>query len=99
MRDSCNSLLTDFTSKMVHTSSRRIGWHCVRIFRASSWWSGVRMAFLCEERYKERGSEGFIRSLLGLDRCSLSWASGRGLLEVYWGWTDAASAGDQEEVY
>ena len=41
----------------------------------------------------------FIRSLLGVDRCSLSWASGRGLLEVYWGWTDAASAGDQEEVY
>jgi len=30
---------------------------------------------------------------------SLSWASGRGLLEVYWGWTDAASAGDHEEVY
>ena len=29
----------------------------------------------------------------------LSWASGRGLLEVNWGWTDAASAGDQEEVY
>ena len=25
----------------------------------------------------------FIRSLLGLDRCSLTWASGRGLLEVY----------------
>ena len=41
----------------------------------------------------------FIRSLLWVDRCSLSWASGRGLLEVYWGWTDAASAGDQEEVY
>ena len=44
----------------------------------------------------------FIRSLLGLlrvDRCSLSWASGRGLLEVYWGWTDAASAGHLEEVY
>ena len=40
----------------------------------------------------------FIRSLLGVDRCSLSWASGRGLLEVYWGWTDAASAGDQEAV-
>ena len=35
----------------------------------------------------------FIRSLLGVDRCSLSWASGRGLLELYWGWTDAASAG------
>ena len=28
-----------------------------------------------------------------MDRCSLSWASGRGWLEVYWGWTDAASAG------
>ena len=41
----------------------------------------------------------FIRSLLRVDRCSLSWASGRGLLEVYWGWTDAASAGDLEEVY
>ena len=25
--------------------------------------------------------------------------SGSGLLEVYWGWTDAASAGDLEEVY
>ena len=35
----------------------------------------------------------FIRSLLGVDRCSLSWGSGRGLLEVYSGWTDAASAG------
>jgi len=34
-----------------------------------------------------------------VDRCSLSWASGRGLLEVYWGWTDAASSGDLEEVY
>ena len=31
-------------------------------------------------------------------RCSLSWGSGRCLLEVYWGWTDSASAGDQEEV-
>ena len=41
----------------------------------------------------------FIRSLLGVDRCSLSWGSGRGLLEVYQGWTDAASAGDLEEVY
>ena len=40
----------------------------------------------------------FIRNLLGVDRCSLSWGSGRGLLEVYQGWTDAASAGDQEEV-
>ena len=41
----------------------------------------------------------FIRSLLRVDRCSLSWESGRGLLEVYWGWTDSASAGDHEEVY
>ena len=38
----------------------------------------------------------FIRSLLGVDRCSISWGSGRGLLEVYQGWTDAASAGDLE---
>ena len=41
----------------------------------------------------------FIRNLLVVDRCSLSWGSGRGLLEVYQGWTDAASAGDLEEVY
>jgi len=41
----------------------------------------------------------FIRNLLRVDRCSLSWASGRGLFEVYWGWTDAASAGHLEEVY
>ena len=27
------------------------------------------------------------------------WGSGRGLLEVYWGWTNAASAGHLEEVY
>ena len=33
----------------------------------------------------------FIRSILGVDRCSLSWASGRG--------TDAAEAGDLAEVY
>ena len=41
----------------------------------------------------------FIRNLLGVDRCSLSWGSGRGLLGVYLVWTDAASAGDLEEVY
>ena len=41
----------------------------------------------------------FIRNLLGVDRCRLTWGSGRGLLEVYWGWTDSASAGDLEEVY
>ena len=41
----------------------------------------------------------FIRSLSGVERCRLSWGSGRGLLEVYQRWTDAASAGDLEEVY
>ena len=41
----------------------------------------------------------FIRSLSGVDRCRLSCGSGRGLLQVYLGWTDAASAGDLEEVY
>ena len=41
----------------------------------------------------------FIRSLSGVDRCSLRWGSGRGLLEVYLGWTDAASDGDLEKVY
>ena len=38
----------------------------------------------------------FILSLLGVDRCSLRWGSGKGLLEIYWGWTDAASAGHLE---
>ena len=41
----------------------------------------------------------FIRSLSGVERCSLKWGSGSGLLEVYLVWTDAASAGDLEEVY
>ena len=41
----------------------------------------------------------FIRSLLVVDRCSLSWGCGRGLLEVYQGWEDADSVGDLEEVY
>ena len=41
----------------------------------------------------------FIISLLGVDRCSLSWGCRSGLLEVYWEWSDAASAGDLEEVY
>ena len=41
----------------------------------------------------------FIISLYGVDRCSLSWGSGRGLLEVYLWWTGAASAGNLEEVY
>ena len=38
-------------------------------------------------------------SLVLLTIIGLSWGSGRGLLEVYQGWTDAASAGDLEEVY
>ena len=42
--------------------------------------------------------KSFIRSLSGVDRCSLSWGFGRGLLEVFLGWTDATSAGDLEEV-
>ena len=41
----------------------------------------------------------FIGSLLVVDRYSLCWGRGRGLLEVYEGWTDAASAEDLEEVY
>ena len=40
-----------------------------------------------------------IRRLLVVDRCSLIWGFGRGSLEVYLGWTDAASDGDLEEVY
>ena len=41
----------------------------------------------------------FIRSLSGMDRCSLSLGSARGLLEVYQGWTNAYSAGNLEDVY
>ena len=41
----------------------------------------------------------FIRSLSEVDRCILSWGSGRGLLEVYLGWTYASSDGDLVEVY
>ena len=38
-------------------------------------------------------------SLLVVDRCRPSWRCRRGLLEVCQGWTDAASAGNLEEVY
>ena len=45
----------------------------------------------------------FCRSLSDVDKFSLNWESGRGLLEVYWGWTDAPSFEDVEggllEVY
>ena len=41
----------------------------------------------------------FVRNLLGVDRCSLSWRFGRGVLEVYQRWTDGASAWDLEVVY
>ena len=34
-----------------------------------------------------------------MDRFRLRWGSGRGLLEINWGWRDAASALDLEEVY
>ena len=40
----------------------------------------------------------FIRNLLGVHRFSLCWGSGRGLFEVFLGWTDIASARDLEEV-
>ena len=42
--------------------------------------------------------KSFIRSLSWVDRCRLSWGSGRDLLEVYQGWTDADSAWDLEEI-
>ena len=44
-------------------------------------------------------SKKFFLSLLVMDRYNLSWGYGRDLLEVYQRWTDAASAGDLEEVY
>ena len=41
----------------------------------------------------------FIISLLVVDRYSLSWGSGRDLLEVCLGWTDVDYPVDMEEVY
>ena len=75
----------------------------------SSWTESAKAADL-EEAYYNFISGGqmqpqlgiwkrFISSLVVVDRCSLSWGCGRGLLEVYQGWTDASSAGDLEEVY
>jgi len=57
---------------------------------------------ICEERLQTFTNSCNVDDktvLRSVDRCSLSWASGRALLEVYWGWTDAASAGHLEEVY
>ena len=56
MRDSCDSWLADLRSKMAHMSSRRTGWHRVRISRASCWWSGVRVAFLERKEDEKNGS-------------------------------------------
>ena len=64
------------------------------------WKRFIRSLFRCGQMQPQLGIwMKFIRSLLGVHRCSLSWGSGRGLLEVYQGWTDAASAGDLEEAY
>ena len=41
----------------------------------------------------------FITSLLVADRSSCGWGFGRGLLQVYERWKDAAEAGDLAEVY
>ena len=40
-----------------------------------------------------------IRSLSGVDRCSLSWGSRRGLLEFYWRGQMQPQAMDLKEVY
>ena len=81
-----------------------------RLIRIYQWWTDAASAGDLEEVYYKFISgrqmqpqlgiwKRFIRSLSGVDGCSLSWGSGRGLLDVYQGWTDAASAGDLEEVY
>ena len=41
----------------------------------------------------------FIRSLLVVDRCSLSWGFGRSFYQVYYWGTELAEAEDLEEVY
>ena len=80
------------------------------LFEVYQWWTDAASAWDVEEDYQKfiRGGQmkpqlgirkRFIRNLLVVDRCSLSWGSGRGLLDIYQGWTDAASSGDLEEVY
>ena len=48
----------------------------------------------CETKEKLQGQQ-----YDEVDRGCISWGSGRGVLEVYQGWTDAVSTGDLEEVY
>ena len=88
-----------------------LSWGCGRgLFEVYYGWTDAASACDLEEVYSKFISGGqnqlrlgiwkrFIISLLVVDRCSLSWESGRDLLEVYHGWTDAASAADLEEVY
>jgi len=65
----------------------------------ASWWSKPEhLKMLCAP-FANMSAETWELCPATVDRCSLSWASGRGLLEVCWGWTDAASAGHLEEVY
>ena len=61
---------------------------------------GLFDVFSCGQMQPQLGIlKRLIPSLLRVDRCSLRWGSGRGLLEVYLGWSDAPSAGDMEEFY
>ena len=80
-----------------------------RFIKSLFGWTDAASAGDLEEVYKKLISCGqmqsqlgirkrFIKSLLGVDRCSFSWGSGTGLLEVYQLSTDAASAVDLEEV-
>ena len=80
------------------------------LFQVYYWGTELAEAGDLEEVYCKFISGGQMQPQLGIwkrfiitfsvvDRCSLSWGSGRGLLEVYQGWADAASAGDLEEIY
>ena len=89
----------------------RLSWGSGRdLLEVYWWWTDAASAGDLEDVYYKFVSGGqmqphlgiwkrLIRSLLKVDRCSLSWGSGRGLFEVYWWWTDAFSAVDLEEVY
>ena len=100
-----------FIRSLLRVDRCSLSWASGRGLLEVCWgWTDAASAGHLEEVYKKFIGGGqiqpqlgirkrFIRSLLRVDRCSLIWASGRGLLEVYWGWTDAASAGHLEEVY